>query len=96
MDPSVLNVLNGPDCNDDDVHRNHTAKDRVACTFKKNLRILIEIMLVICFVVEFIKYIQAEEHLIDKLKVFVQIFNVSKHAVTAALGEETAQRAGSG
>lgn len=78
MDPSILTtMMREPDCQTE-VHRVHSLRDRTACNMRKYIRTFIELMLVICFLMEFIKYLQAEEHLIDKIKMFVQVFNVSK------------------
>jgi len=77
MDPSILTMMREPDCQPD-THRVHSLRDRTACNMRKYIRTFIEITLVLCFLIEFIKYLQAEEHLIDKIRMVAQVFNVSK------------------
>jgi hypothetical protein len=78
MDPNLFTALQSHDCSEPHAHRqNSVARGNAACTFRKYMKYIIEILLIATFCVEIMKYFSTESNIVDRLRMLGQIFNAT-------------------
>ena len=86
MDPNLLQeMLNSHECSEPHEHREN-AKGNPSCTFRKYMKIILEILLIIAFCVEILKYFNTESNIVDRLRMLGQLFNSTFSAQSRGVG----------
>lgn len=75
MDPNLLTALQSHDCSEPHVHRQNSMRNNASCVFRKYMKLIIEVLLIIAFCIEILKYFNTESNIIEKMKLISQIFN---------------------
>lgn len=85
MDPNLLQALQSHDCSEPHEHRQNT-RGNPSCTFRKYMKLVLEVLLIAAFCVEILKYFNTESNIGEKLRMLGQLFNTTFSAQSRAGG----------
>ena len=86
MDPNLIQALTSHDCSEPHEHRENAKKGNPSCAVRKYMKIIIEILLIIAFCVEILKYFNTESNIVDRLRMLGQLFNSTFSAQSRGVG----------